>query len=42
MPDPSRGCAQDDAETGPDFVNELAVMVDYSLDFARQKLSGES
>ena len=36
------GDKTDDKATGPDFVNELAVMVEYSLDLARQKLSGAS
>lgn len=34
------GDKTDDDTTGPDFVDELAVMVDYSLDLAGQKLSG--
>lgn len=33
------GDKTDDDTTGPDFVDELAVMVDYSLDLAGQKLS---
>lgn len=34
------GDKTDDDTTGPDFVDELAVMVDYSLELAGQKLSG--
>lgn len=36
------GDKADDEATGPDFVNELAVMVDYSLDLARQKLANRN
>ena len=36
------GDKADDDATGPDFVNELAVMVDYSLDLARQKLANRN
>ena len=36
------GDKADDEATGPDFVNELAMMVDYSLDLARQKLSNRN
>lgn len=34
------GDKTDDDTTGPDFVDELTVMVDYSLELAGQKLSG--
>ncbi len=36
------GDKTDDDTTGPSFVDDLAVMVDYSLDLARQKLAETS